>query len=96
MCFRTLYVNGAVGVFALAMHICYIAHIYLRCVHLLLQDYADTWILSSGPGPFTLHVFACKIFQLPTKLVNYNAHQILVSLTLSAFAAEKLRIAVIC
>lgn len=42
MCFRTLYVNGAVGVFALAMHICYIAHIYLRCVHLLLQDYADT------------------------------------------------------
>lgn len=72
------------------------ALLYLKCVHLLFQEDVDDLILSSGFGICTLHVFACRIVLPPTKLVNYNANQILVSLTLSAFADEELRIAVIC
>lgn len=94
--FRTLYVKGINKCVCYIYAYMYIALIYLRCVHLLLQDYVDNLIFSPGPGLSTLHLFACRSFQPPTKLENYNANQILVSLTLSAFADEELEIAVIC
>lgn len=53
------------------------------------------FILSFSPSPFILCAFPGKIFQLPAKLVNCNINQILVSLTLFAFADQELRI-VIC
>lgn len=52
------------------------------------------FILSLGLSPFTLHAFSGKIFQPPAKLVNCNVNQILVSLTLSAFADQELRIVI--
>ena len=62
------------------------ALLYLRRVPLLLQDDVGNLILSFGHSLFTLHVFGFRIFLPPTKPVNYNANQTLVSLTLSAFA----------
>lgn len=70
--------------------------ICLRCLHLFLRDLADNLILSFGPGPLTLHVLACGSLQVPTKLINCNASQLLASLTWSASAVQELGTAVIC
>lgn len=72
----------------------YSINVFKMCPSLPLR--LDNLILSFGPSLFTLPVFACRIFQPPTMLANYNANQILVSLTLSAFADKELGIAVIC